>query len=485
MKRVLLLSSLVISLQADMGYTLEKQAYSQEKYFIKIAAFSELKNAQKLQVKTPFQTNIIFMDKYHSLVSEELQDKNEAKKYLKKIREKFGDAYLITLYQKEQRAEPLAPKVKKVSRLGEAALLYQQKRYEEALMAFDRMLIENPDNVSAKIYYAKTLYQLKLFSDAKKEFQELLFWNLEEEKKNEVKKYLAAIHAKKKRHFFKTQVGVGIGYDDNIDLTTKARETKYGPYTLINDTNKTDSAYGLATLRLTHRYKATGFDFYSSLYSYNEFSHSATGNDLNYIDVSTAVLKRVKNFSFLLPIGFNTSYLEGDTIGYNLYTNPSISYNHTRYLKTFVQASYIDNTTKFAVHRDYTAVSSGLGIRYAKKKFQSSLGVSMQKVSAKEDLRYDISKDVIAMMLQGRYYLFTSFYIASDIAFVMDMYSELDDVMGYKREDDILSYGISMGKTFSKNFLLQMKYQHSENESNVNAYSHEKNNYTIECKYKF
>lgn len=486
MKRVLLLSTLYLSLQADMEYTLEKQAYSREKYFIKIAACSALASAQKIQAKAPFETDIIYMDKYHSLVSPELKDKEQAKKYLKIVRKKFSDAYLITLYKKETLLKPLPQeKVRKISRLGKAVLLYQHKKYEEALMAFDRIMIESPDDMAAKSYYAKTLYQLGLFVEAENEFKELLNTRLDTQSKREVKKYLASIERKKKRHFYTAEVGVGIGYDDNIDLTTDASTTQYGRFTLINDTNKTSSTFGLATLKLTHRYKRENFDIYSSIYSYNEFAHSAKGNDLNYLDISSGILKRVKNFSIMIPVGFNTSYLEGEDIGYNFYTSPTLTYNNSKHLRTFAQFTYSDNTTKFAEHRDYTMMGAGLGVKYAKNKFQGSLSLSGQKVSAKEDLRYDVSKDVKSLMMQSKYYLFTSLYLAADLILLKDAYSELDEVMGYKREDEMLSLGLSIGKNISKNALLRMRYTHSENESNINAYSYEKNGYTCEFKYKF
>lgn len=491
MKRTLLLFGLLTSLHADIDmndYTLKKQELTQGKYFIKFAAFVDIDNARKSQLTIDFPTKIIYMKDYYSVISDEFPNRHEIKSLYKKVRENYKDAYIIKLHKKQKIVKPLplpVKLVKKPNRQENAITLYNAKRYEEALMAFDMILIDTPNDINAKIYYAKTLYKLSLFKEAKKELELLLNTPLNAQTKKELQNYLTSIKRKQKKHFFNTIVGVGVGHDDNINLTTDAKTTQYGPYTLINDTNKTDSTYGLASLSLSHRYMGQFFDLYSSLYSYNEFAHVAEGNDLNFIDMSSSAVKNYKNFSIALPLGFNASYLDGEDIGYNLYTNPSITYAVNKALKTFVQASFIDNSTKFAEHRDYQAVSGGLGIRYNQDNFQGALGVNIQNFTAKEDLRFDISKDVVRYLAYGKYYILKGFYIGANLSFTNDTYSDLDEVMGYKREDEILRYGLSTGKTIGQNALLNLKYQYTENDSNINAYAYEKNNYTVECKYKF
>lgn len=489
MKRTLLLSGLLLSLHADMdNYVLQKEASTQEKYFIKFAATSNIENARKIQLIIDFPTKIIYMKEYYSLVSDEFQSRHEAKAVWKKVRKAYKDAYIFKLYKKQIIAKPIPKRiklVKKPNKHQKAITLYNAKRYEEALMAFDMILIDTPNDINAKIYYAKTLYKLSLFKESKKEFELLLLTPLDNQTKKEIQDYLTSIERKQKKHFFNAVIGVGAGHDDNINLATDDKTTQYGPYTLINDTNKTDSTYGLASLSLTHRYMGKFFDLYSSLYSYNEFAHVAEGNDLNFIDISSRVVKSYKNFSVSLPFGLNTSYLDGDDIGYNLYTNPTVTYAINQKLKTFMQASFIDNTTKFAENRDYHAVGGGLGIRYIKDRFQGALGVNIQKFTAKKDLRFDISKDAVSYLAYGKYYLLKGFYVGTDLFFKNDNYSDLDEIMGYKREDEIFRYGLSMGKNITKNTLVNLKYQHTKNSSNINAYSYEKNNYAVEGKYKF
>ena len=491
MKRTILLLGLLTSLHADIDmndYTLEKQEFSQGEYFVKFGAFTTHKNAIKAQLRTNFPTKIIYMRDYFSLVSDEFQSRNEAQAVWKKIKKNHKDAYILKLYKKAKIVKPLPTEIKIVkqpSKQEKAIKLYNSRRYEEALMAFDMILIDTPNDINAKIYYAKTLYKLELFKEAKKEFELLSLSPLDAQTKIEMQSYLQAIERKQKRHFFNAMIGIGAGFDDNINLTTDAKTTEYGPYTLINDTNKTESTFGIASLSLSHRYLGESFSIYSSLYNYNEFAHTSDGNDLNFIDISSAFIKKYGNFSLSLPLGFNTSYLDGNEIGYNLYTNPSITYSINKELKTFVQGSFLDNTTKFAENRDFTSIGGSGGIKYTKEKFYGLFGVNIQNISAKEDLRFDVSKDVVSYFAQSRYQLFKTLHFGANGSFTNDSYTEMDSVMGYKREDDILRYGLYMGKSINKNSLLNFKYQHSKNDSNINAYSYDKNTYAVELKYRF
>ena len=371
------------------------------------------------------------------------------------------------------------------SEFKKAVNLYRHKQYEEALAGFDRVLIGDEDDINAKIYYAMTLYKLGIYDEAKKEIEMLLKLDLSQQQKTHLAKLLEAVEEKTKRHFFNATLSLGVGYDDNIDLTTDARTTKYGGLTLINDTNKSDSVHGLASLSLSHRYHGDSFDVVSSLYSYNEFAHSHDGNDMNFLNLSTGILKELDKWSFMLPVGVNAAYLDGDAVAYNIYTNPTISYKVNSGVKTYMQVSYLDNTTKFSTGRDYTMLGANVGLVYAKSSFSTGFQVGFIDVNQKEDLRFDVEKDVLSASVFGKYFIYSKSFIAANVAYMQDKYIKLDRAMGYKREDDSLSAKLSLGRKIGQNALVELGYLYRKNDSNVNAYTYDKNIYTVEYKYKF
>ncbi len=457
-------------------------------YFVKIGSYLNAFNAKKEALSLNFPTNIIFLKRYYSLLSQSYTTKEEAKIFLQKIKYKFSDAYIIKLYQPLQKnktttKKPSLPIQNDI--YHQAVNAYNDKAYEDALVLFDRILIETPTNTDAKYYYAKTLYKLGFFQESRKTFIELQKTDLNKEIKKSINNHLKAISKREKRNFFTTLLTYGIGKDDNINLNTDKAYTQYGPYLLQNDTNKTKSTYGILSLNLSHNYKGKSFDLLTNLYSYNELVHSAKGNELNYIDISSAIVKNIKDITVMLPIGYNRVYLDDNLISYNFYTHPSLRYSINKKLQTTLFANYTNNHTKYASNRDYHILGGGLGIRYKSKKFTSFANINLQRYRKKASKRYDISKNVTDFISWQEYQLINSFYLGANLEYATHYYSDLDPVMGYKRKDERTIYGVWMRKAIDKKTSLKAKFQHTLNSSNINLYSYHKNNYTFEYQHIF
>ncbi len=469
-----------LDLYCDEYSMIKDENHAKESYFIKIAALNSIKNAKKISLSTDFPTRIIFMRDYYSVISKDFALKEDAKRFLKKVRKKYKKAYLITLYKSTKRKKSI--KKRKSSPLQDAARLYENKRYEEALAMFDRILIENPTNEKAALYYAKTLYKLKLYKEAKNRFDELLKKPFAKE---EAREYLKKIKKRDKRNFFQTIFSIGAGYDDNVNLNSDKNTTVYGPYTLLNDTSKTKSAYAIAALLLQHGYKAEKFNIDSSFYTYNELLHSAKGNDLNFFDFSIAFSKDFDTFSLILPIGLNYLLLDSKTISYNLYATPRLKYTINRKLAAALFAIYNDNHTKFADNRDYISYGGGFEIKYLHDRLLMQNSVTYEKFDEKKTPRYDINKDLVKFTLLGRYALFTNFYLGSGITYEDHRYKDLDQILGYKREDKKTILYASVMKKLTTRSTAVIVCRHTDNSSNINIFDYKKNNCSLEYKYRF
>ena len=487
-KHILLTALSVATLNANYeDYLLEAQNNTKPTYFVKIGAYTHLNEAQKLEEKSAlFDTQVINMQKYYSVVSHGFTTKEEAFNYLGKIKKHYHDAYLFSLYKNQEMkvVMPTVKEIKPISEYQKGVKLYQAKRYEDALASFDRVLIDDENDVFARLYYAKTLYQLAIYKESKLEFEKLLHSGLSIEDKNEVQKYLKAIESNTQRSFFNAAISLGVGFDDNINLNTDEKITKYGNLTLQNDTNKTDSTYGLATLSLMHRYDAQIFDIISSLYSYNEFAHSTDGNDLNFLDLQTGIAKTYHNFRFALPFGLNSSYLDGTHVGYNLYTNPSVKYYIDKNFIASFDGTFLDNTSKYMDGKDYQMLGANSGIMYHSDAYEGGVFAGLSQFDAKDDIRFDVDKDVINGSFYS-YYNLSQNFAGIYGSYAKENFNSLDTVLGYKREDKRLSYGLSLGRNITKHIATTLGYKHTTNDSNINVYAYDKNNYTFNCKYRF
>ncbi len=458
----------------------EDKNHPKADYFIKIAALNSTKEAKIVSAAADFPTQIIFMRDYYSVVSKSFDSKKDAHKFLLKIKKRYKNAYIITLYKdiSEKRTKALFT----TSVFQNALTLYKNKQYEEALALFDRILIEDPSNKKAALYYAKTLYKLKLYKEAKIKFYELLNYS---QNKQEINKYIKNIEKSQKKHFFKTTLTVGGGYDDNINLNSDKETTKYGSYILQNDTHKTKSSYAVASFLLQHIYKADSYNIENSFYSYNELFHTAKGNDLNYLDFSTALSKTYGNLAFIFPVGLNYILLDSKTVSYNIYSVPQIRYFIDKKILSTFYATINDNYTKFAENRDYISYGGGIKIKYLKDNLSVLTDISVEKFDEKQSIRYDINKNLARFTIYGRYAIFTNLYFGAILSYENHSYRDLDSAMGYKREDDKNSLAVLLSKDITKNSSISTMCKHIHSRSNINVFDYKKNNCSFEYKYRF
>jgi len=471
------------------SYTLEKRAAAQPLYFVKVGTYHYRDNARKEALAADYPLQIIRTRDYYSLVSEPFHEKNGAKVMLQKLRKKYHDAYIITLYrQKSTTKQKRLPRQKSVpqtkrplSLFSRAIQLYRHNSLEEALVLFDRILIEEPENDYARNYYAKTLMKLGFYDDAEREFQKVHDTAL----KNESCRYLRQIAIHRSKAPYKSWFAVGLGYDDNINLTTDKNTTQYGPYLLQNDTHKTKSSYATAAFALSHTKKVKDLTLYTTLYSYNELLHSATGNNLNFFDLSTSLIKKYHRFSLVAPVGANIAWLDGKQVSRNIYTAPAILYQASRHLQLKTSLLLNDNHTAFAKNRDYLLIGGGAGIRYKKERWQASADTGIQRYDAKEHIRYDIAKNLFQGRLSAGYNFKKQYRLALVMGYEAHRFTRRDPVMGYKRRDTKSYYALSLTRNINPKKSVTATYRYTDNRSNINTYSYTKNNYTLTYKQHF
>lgn len=479
-----LLISLTLHATADNHYLLTNRDGTKTDFFVKAGAFRILSHAREALAATDLPLHIMRIKTFYCLVSKRFASQQEAQSHLHKIQNTYPDAYIITLYRKPAPKTQTGPDpLTRNMQQGIAA--FKAKRYEEALAAFDRQLIEQPENTHAQRYYAKSLYALRLFKEAREAFVKLSKSDLSKSEQAEVAKYLEAIEKSRQKHIFSLTLTAGVGYDDNINLNPDRNTTQYGPYTLRNDTDKTASSYGIFACTLAHTYKAENFTLYSQLYSYNELLHSAKGNDLNFLDVSTALIKQYKNLTLLFPIGLNTAYLDGEHISQNLYTIPTIRMQAAPMWQTSLHATLLENHTTFAKDRDYRRYGSGIGVRYGTSRDYAGIDLCWQRDDAKTQRRYDINQDVMRYTLYGYYHFRKLFYLGANADWERHRYRDLDPVMGYRRHDDKKRFRVTLGKAVTPASALEGSYVYTDNDANINTFSYEKNALTLKYRYQY
>lgn len=107
----------------------------------------------------------------------------------------------------------------------------------DALFAFERVVVAQPDNARAKLELADVHYQFGNTAEARTLFDEVLASNPPEPVQQKVRDYLAAIDSAEQGKQAKVRyiVGFAAGHDSNIGSSTDvaAHDTVFGPQTLV------------------------------------------------------------------------------------------------------------------------------------------------------------------------------------------------------------------------------------------------------------
>jgi len=91
------------------------------------------------------------------------------------------------------------------------------KRYDEAIAAYDRVLISNPKSLRTKLEVAKTHFFMKKFQTSEDEFKLILEDTVPKGVEKNVKEFLTLIEKYKQNHFFNAILIAGIVYDSNVN----------------------------------------------------------------------------------------------------------------------------------------------------------------------------------------------------------------------------------------------------------------------------
>ena len=90
-------------------------------------------------------------------------------------------------------------------------------KFDEAIAAYDRVLIIDPSSIRTQLEVAKTHYLMKKYDKSEDEFNDILKQDIPNSVRKNVIAFLDLIDKTKKNHFFNAIVIAGINYDNNVN----------------------------------------------------------------------------------------------------------------------------------------------------------------------------------------------------------------------------------------------------------------------------
>jgi len=191
--------------------------------------------------------------------------------------------------------------------LGLSAMELQ--KYDEALAAFDRVLMLDPNHTRTKLEIARVYYISEQYEQASVEVRSILTENLPFEVKKSVDAFKATLEEKLKKEAWLATVSIGAMYDSNAN--NQFNDTIKLPG---SEKAKSDS-YLYSTAGLTHIYdigeRGDWFVESNGLF-YLKMNRHITDNNLALFSLSTKPYYSEGQYRIGFPISFDRVYLSGE-----------------------------------------------------------------------------------------------------------------------------------------------------------------------------
>lgn len=411
------------------------------------------------------------------------QDKNVFQNFQKLMQEgksfyqqkKYQEAYIDF-----QKATVLAPQSAEANfYLGRSAL--EIKNYDEAISAFDRVLMLNPNHIRTKLEIARVQYELKEYELANITLENVLQNPIPTDVKENILRFKEVINSKIQKNFVFGSVGFGIDYNDNanndignieflvpaFDVSVKGNEKKGDTSAYINTV-------------LNHIYdigEKGGWSFNNSFTAYAKTNKQFSQNNALYFSLTVAPTYTFEKLRFMFPINYDKVFLEVD------------GYSHSFSLGA--RATYLVDTTStlslaYTLSNDYNeqnnnqdSRSSSVSISYNKafgKQHPIILSLApFYSISEKlQGGRTDVSDDSIGYNVGISKEIFINTNLAFNYTYTKKEYKDTDLLFGTKRSDNEKKYTLQLAHTFAKDVIVSLSGTYIDNQSNHPPYVYDK-----------
>jgi len=388
--------------------------------------------------------------------------------------EKFKSAYekFNTLF--ENRSDDLEVNFY----LGRSA--YEIGLYEDALSAYERVLISEPKSYRSRLELGRIYLKLGDLDAAKFEFYDVLASKPPLSVKKNISILLDKIEEARTRHKVNVMLKVGIGYD--TDINANPGQSELLNYLVdqydLNPTNTTadkvlKDSFIHETLHASHIYDGGMRGRYysnSSVMVYNQNHNRYSEFDILYMKATTALSNRMGRYEWTLPLEVDKFKYGSDPLLHSFAFAPSVTWKLDKSSKINVWAKFRRKIYDRSLNsgRDSDVIEAGSYFFKNFKNMRLSLGYSYLDEDKKDSTSSDpfIDKTIHSAKVA------LSRPIANALLSAQYAYRRFDfkDLIGPKstesREDDYHSFYTSLSYEVFKGYNAELSYQYIKDKSN-------------------
>jgi hypothetical protein len=355
--------------------------------------------------------------------------------------------------------------------LGRSA--FEIKKYDEANLAYDRILFEKPNNIRAKLEKARTYFVQKKYKKSKYYFTDLKKSNqLPQSVLNNINNYLNKIEKHLQYYSLNGTLILGIGYDTNINNSASIEALQTATSLPITDNKQNNALAHQEIFVLNYNYKLKkNKTFKTNLTLLNKmmFESKYKEKDMKLVSL-TPTLQLFHNKDFNSNYGIfinnlwldNTNYLQ--VYGLDIKLNYKINKQHSIYAQLKHQEK------NFTIKKDFNSYTNELKIYhhniYSNKMILNSyLNISNERKNNRNT--EVINKDIVGLYLDTNYIYKSNIIISPAILFENINYKDTNVIYNKKPNDKKITLSFNATYIYNNTNIIQSNISYKTQTSNI------------------
>lgn len=353
------------------------------------------------------------------------------------------------------------------------------KLYDDAVAAFDRVLILNPNHTRTHLELARLHFELQQFQQAQNELDIVLKDQLPDNVKDTALAFKSKIDERLSRHTFGGALIIGGGYDSNVNNDIGGKEFIIPSLNIpINGNEKISDKHMLSTMVLSHTYdfgEKGDWSLEDSLVAYSNLYSKSSTNNLVLFSLTAAPVWSENNYKLSFPINYDRIYMDGKGYAYNIGSTAKATYliDPTSQIEggyTYQKSFYNDNTLD--------AIGDILFISYKKALGEDPILLSLKgsytNNAEVESVRTDVANIVWSYGVELAKEFKNGFKTSIGYTASLTDYDDVDTLFGTKRSDTKDQYTLGVGYNLQHNLTLNANLTYTKNSSNHDPFNYDK-----------
>ena len=369
---------------------------------------------------------------------------------------------------------------------------YESGHFRDAIIAYERLLALDPNNLDAILELARTYYKLDNLTDAKRLFEIALKRKLPPLVEKRVRYALERIENRQKKDFLYARVSVGVGYDSNVFNRPQYTDLILPGDILITNTVTGDSdLYHQDSLELDHYYdigERGGFVLENRLYTYFQTMREYSSKNLFYINYMPSILYRDGKNLYRFGGGVDYTLYGSDPYMQNWFLRGSFrhSSSYTSYweLTATYQRKVSRSDTYPQRDADYGMLTY---LWHSMPTDRWSIEPAMALIRERKihSRMTDIDRDAYVFRLWSAYDFDAKYSVEGALNYKIIEYKEKDFFFLQNRHDDYIHGRVTLSRKFAHRLKVEFSAGWIDSRSDLPIYSYRKHYFNLDLVKEF